>query len=191
MKINIYHPCKPMAITYHFVDTTFGRALVAQCEQGICEILFTEGVDEDAVADLHLRWPDAKIIEECRQNDITQSASAKKTTHETDDTQNTYFDRLALDSSNSLYMRGTPLQIKVWSVLTDIPYGTTVTYSEVANIIGRPKAVRAVASAIASNKIAILIPCHRVIRSDGNISGYRWGCDRKRLIIDWEKSHTK
>jgi AraC family transcriptional regulator of adaptative response/methylated-DNA-[protein]-cysteine methyltransferase len=82
-----------------------------------------------------------------------------------------------------LDVRGTAFQHRVWQALREIPVGSTTTYSEIAERIGMPKAVRAVAGACAANKIAIAIPCHRVMRSDGSLSGYRWGVERKRTLI--------
>ncbi len=83
-------------------------------------------------------------------------------------------------------MRGTAFQQRVWQVLREIPAGTTVSYTDIAQLIGSPKAVRAVASACAANKIAVAIPCHRVVRNDGALSGYRWGIDRKRMLLEME-----
>jgi AraC family transcriptional regulator of adaptative response/methylated-DNA-[protein]-cysteine methyltransferase len=85
-----------------------------------------------------------------------------------------------------LDIRGTAFQQRVWQALREIPLGSTATYSEVARKTGSPKSVRAVAGACAANSIAVVIPCHRVVRSDGNISGYRWGVDRKRTLLDRE-----
>ncbi|MDX1902322.1 MAG: MGMT family protein [Gammaproteobacteria bacterium] len=85
-----------------------------------------------------------------------------------------------------LVLRGTPFQIKVWQALQSIPEGSLCSYQAVADSIHQPKAVRAVASAIAKNNIAFLIPCHRVIRSDGSIGQYRWGSVRKQAMIAWE-----
>ncbi|HPG89330.1 MAG TPA: methylated-DNA--[protein]-cysteine S-methyltransferase, partial [Hyphomicrobium sp.] len=85
-----------------------------------------------------------------------------------------------------LDMRGTAFQHRVWQALRKIPAGTTATYSDIAETIGMPKAVRAVAAACAANKIAVAIPCHRVVRSDGSLSGYRWGVERKRKLLDRE-----
>jgi len=85
-----------------------------------------------------------------------------------------------------LDMRGTAFQHHVWQALREIPVGTTATYGEIAERIGMPKAVRAVAAACAANKIAVAIPCHRVVRNDGALSGYRWGVERKRRLIERE-----
>ncbi len=89
-----------------------------------------------------------------------------------------------------LDVRGTAFQHRVWQALREIPIGTTATYSEIAEKIGMPKAVRAVATACAANKIAVAIPCHRVVRTDGSLSGYRWSVERKRQLIDRE-SHAR
>ena len=85
-----------------------------------------------------------------------------------------------------LDVRGTAFQQRVWQALRAIPVGSTATYSEIAAAIGAPKAVRAVAAACAANKLAVAIPCHRVVRTDRSLSGYRWGVDRKRALLDRE-----
>jgi len=85
-----------------------------------------------------------------------------------------------------LDIRGTAFQQRVWQALTEIPLGTTLSYTELAERIGSPKAVRAVARACATNTIALAIPCHRVVRSDGSLSGYRWGVERKRVLLERE-----
>ena len=87
-----------------------------------------------------------------------------------------------------LDLRGTVFQQRVWQALRDIPAGETVTYSNIARKIGAPKSTRAVAAACAANNIAVAIPCHRVVRNDGSLSGYRWGVERKRILIDREAS---
>jgi AraC family transcriptional regulator of adaptative response/methylated-DNA-[protein]-cysteine methyltransferase len=88
-------------------------------------------------------------------------------------------------------LHGTAFQLQVWRYLQTIPAGSVQSYSEVAEGIGRPKAVRAVASACAANRIALVIPCHRVIRGDGGMGGYRWGLERKRALLDAERSAEK
>lgn len=85
-----------------------------------------------------------------------------------------------------LDVRGTAFQQLVWNALREIPAGVTKTYSEIAHAIGAPKATRAVAGACAANKLAVVIPCHRVVRNDGALSGYRWGVERKRTLIERE-----
>jgi AraC family transcriptional regulator of adaptative response/methylated-DNA-[protein]-cysteine methyltransferase len=92
----------------------------------------------------------------------------------------------ALGIDLPLDVRGTAFQHRVWQALREIPVGSTATYSEIAEKIGMPRAVRAVAAACAANKIAVAIPCHRVVRNDGSLSGYRWGVERKRRLIDRE-----
>ena len=87
-----------------------------------------------------------------------------------------------------LDVRGTAFQQRVWQALRKIPRGSTVSYSEIAKRIGHPRAVRAVAQACASNAIAVAIPCHRVVRIDGSLSGYRWGIERKRALLDRERA---
>ena len=85
-------------------------------------------------------------------------------------------------------MRGSEFQIEIWSELRRIPVGQTISYLQLAYRVGRPRAVRAVATAVAKNRMAFLVPCHRVIRTDGSIGGYRWGTARKAQMLDWEKS---
>jgi AraC family transcriptional regulator, regulatory protein of adaptative response / methylated-DNA-[protein]-cysteine methyltransferase len=92
--------------------------------------------------------------------------------------------RIGLDLP--LDVRGTAFQQRVWQALREIPPGKTVTYTEIARAIGEPKAVRAVAGACASNNLAVAIPCHRVVRNDGSLSGYAWGVERKRALIERE-----
>ena len=85
-----------------------------------------------------------------------------------------------------LDLRGTVFQQRVWQALSQIPLGQTMTYTEIATRIGAPRAVRAVASACAANPLAVAIPCHRVVRTDGNLAGYRWGLERKQALLDIE-----
>jgi len=85
---------------------------------------------------------------------------------------------------------GTPFQRSVWQAVLSIPFATVTTYQKLADSIGRPEAVRAVANAVGANPIAYFIPCHRVVRSDGGLGGYRWGVERKRAILDWERDRV-
>ena len=97
-----------------------------------------------------------------------------------------FIEKPALGLDLPLDVRGTAFQERVWQALRDIPVGSTASYAEIAQCIGAPKAVRAVAQACGANSLAVAIPCHRVVRSDGNLSGYRWGVERKRQLLERE-----
>ncbi len=152
---------------------SLGAILVAASVKGVTAILL--GDDPDALLrDLEDRFPGATLIGGDPAFDALVAGAvglveAPEAGHD-----------LPLD------IRGTAFQRRVWQALRDIPAGTTSTYTEVANCIGQPKAVRAVAAACAANKIALAIPCHRVIRNDGSLSGYRWGVERKRELLTRE-----
>lgn len=149
---------------------SLGAILVAASEKGITAILL--GDDPEAlVHNLEDRFPQAKLIGGDRDFEDTMAKVVGLV-----EAPETGLD-LPLDA------RGTAFQHRVWEALRQIPAGTTATYTEIAQRIGMPKAVRAVAAACAANKIAIAIPCHRVVRNDGSLSGYRWGVERKRTLI--------
>jgi AraC family transcriptional regulator of adaptative response/methylated-DNA-[protein]-cysteine methyltransferase len=149
---------------------SLGSILVASSDKGIVAILL--GDDPEAlVHDLEDRFPKAKLI----GGDPDYEAIMAKVVGLVEAPE-TGLD-LPLD------VRGTAFQHRVWQALREIPAGTTATYTEIAERIGMPKAVRAVAAACAANKLAVAIPCHRVVRNDGSLSGYRWGVDRKRTLI--------
>jgi AraC family transcriptional regulator of adaptative response/methylated-DNA-[protein]-cysteine methyltransferase len=141
----------------------------------VCAILL--GDDPDAlVRDLQDRFPKAQLIGADRDFErlvATVVGFVEAPTQGLD---------LPLD------MRGTAFQQRVWQALRKIPSGSTASYAEIAQRIGQPKAVRAVAQACASNRIAVAIPCHRVVRNDGALSGYRWGVERKRALLEREKA---
>jgi AraC family transcriptional regulator of adaptative response/methylated-DNA-[protein]-cysteine methyltransferase len=154
-------------------DCSLGAILVAASAKGITAILLGDD-PEGLVHDLEDRFPRATLIGgDPAFEDVMGKVVGLV------DAPNSGLD-LPLD------LRGTAFQHRVWEALRTIPAGTTATYSEIAERIGMPKAVRAVASACAANKIAIAIPCHRVVRNDGSLSGYRWGVDRKRVLIERE-----
>jgi O-6-methylguanine DNA methyltransferase len=160
-------------ITFATCECVLGQVLVARGAVGVCAILI--GSDpENLEGDLAARFPGSTLIanEPRLRDDLSKVARFLETPSEGID--------LALD------MRGTPFQRRVWDALRAIPAGTTVTYTELARRIGGPRWTRAVASACAANPIALAIPCHRVIRSDGALSGYRWGVERKRMLLNKE-----
>ena len=155
---------------------SLGSILVAASDKGVCAIFL--GDNPDALArELQDRFPNAQLIgdDKAFEQLVAQVVGLVENPH-----QGVH---LPLD------IRGTAFQQKVWQALTEIPLGQTATYAEIAKRIGKPKAVRAVAGACANNKIAIVIPCHRVIRTDGSLSGYRWGVARKRALLQKEKAH--
>jgi len=154
-------------------ECSLGSILVAASDKGIAAILFGEN-PEALVRDLEDRFPNANLIGGDR---AFEDVMAKVVG---------LVEAPAIGIDLPLDLRGTAFQHRVWQALREIPAGTTATYSEIASRIGMPRAVRAVAAACAANKIAVAIPCHRVVRNDGSLSGYRWGVERKRKLIDRE-----
>ena len=152
---------------------SLGAILVAQSQRGICAILLGDDPDR-LVRDLQDRFPKATMIggDDGFEQLIAQVVG--------------FIEAPALGLHLPLDVRGTAFQERVWQALREIPPGTTVSYAEIAERIGAPKAVRAVAQACGANPIAVAIPCHRVVRRDSNISGYRWGVERKRELLQRE-----
>jgi AraC family transcriptional regulator of adaptative response/methylated-DNA-[protein]-cysteine methyltransferase len=157
-------------IRYAVGQTVRGTVLVGRSRQGICAIFLGENTKE-LYEQLTGAFPDVELIA-ARQSLLGELGQIVG-----------FIDKGIVESAINLDIGGTPLQQKVWQALCGIPAGQTRTYSEIAQHLGLPKAVRAVASACAANVLAIAIPCHRVVRSDGAISGYRWGVDRKRALL--------
>jgi AraC family transcriptional regulator of adaptative response/methylated-DNA-[protein]-cysteine methyltransferase len=155
-------------IVYSVSECSLGPVLVASSAKGVCAVLLgaSPAVFEQ---DLQRRFPDARLVG-------TSVTELHKKVIAFVDAPRASFE-VPLDA------RGTDFQRKVWRALRDIPAGATASYSDIANRIGSPKSVRAVASACAANPIAIAIPCHRVVRTDGGLSGYRWGVERKRALL--------
>jgi AraC family transcriptional regulator of adaptative response/methylated-DNA-[protein]-cysteine methyltransferase len=148
---------------------SLGPLLVAQSNQGICAILMGDDADQ-LVLKVQQRFPQARpVTDDALIAQVARFIESPTT---------------VLDAP--LDMQGSDFQQRVWRALKDIPVGTTVSYTDIAKRIGAPTAVRAVAHACASNKIAVAVPCHRVVRSDGSLSGYAWGAQRKRALLDRE-----
>lgn len=160
-------------ITYNFHSSPFGDLLVANTSKGICHMAFNHQKTK-ALIELKAEFP--KATYELKTNNLQKNALQ-------------FFNR-KFDSIEevSLHLRGTEFQLKVWEALLKIPFGELSTYGKLANQIGNPKASRAVGTAIGSNPIAYLIPCHRVIQSTGVIGGYKWESPRKTAIIGWEQA---
>ena len=160
-------------IRFAVAQCSLGALLVAQSQRGICAILL--GDDPDAlVRDLQDQFPKAQLIG--GDGDFEQLLAQVVG----------FIEAPSLGLYLPLDVRGTAFQQRVWQALRAIPAGETASYAQVAERIGAPKAVRAVAGACASNRLAVAIPCHRVVRSDGALSGYRWGVERKRALLERE-----
>ena len=156
-------------------ECALGSVLVAASPRGVCAVLL--GDDTPALwQDLQRRFPEARLMEGDRAHQSLAEEVARLVA-----APGRSFD-LPLD------VRGTDFQQRVWRTLRLVPAGTTTTYTEIAHRIGSPKAVRAVAGACAANPVAVAIPCHRVVRCDGGISGYRWGVERKRALLQRESA---
>ena len=158
------------AIRYALTHCTLGRCLVAESERGICAILLAD-CDSLLTAELHTLFPQAQLMQD--DADFSARVAEVIATIESPGRPLT----LPLD------LRGTAFQMQVWQALQAIPAGETVSYRAVATAIGKPQAIRAVASACAANRLAIVIPCPRVVRGDGMLSGYRWGAARKAQLL--------
>lgn len=163
-----------LKISYGFQPSPFGECLIAFTSRGVCGIAFAMAGDrEEPLGDLRRRWRQAQLIED------PQGAAALA---------DLIFAGGGSGSGEPLHLllNGTNFQIKVWEALLRIPPGNLTTYEAVAASIGQPKAARAVGQAVGANPIALIIPCHRVIRKMGLLGGYRWGTSRKRAILGWE-----
>lgn len=162
-------------ISYSFLQNPFGDALMASTTKGICYIAL--GIDNSlALADLKKRFPFFAIKHEEKQ--IHKIANA------------TIGNSSPAYSSINVHLIGTAFQLKVWEALSNIPTGILSTYAKIATKIGAPKAQRAVGTAIANNPVAYLIPCHRVIRSTGEMGEYRWGKSLKKTLIQKESKSS-
>ena len=160
-------------IRFAIGECSLGSILVARSERGVCAILL--GDDPDALArELQDRFPQARLI----GGDADFEALVAKVVG--------FVEAPGLGLNLPLDVRGTAFQQRVWQALREIPAGKTASYAEIARRIGAPKAVRAVAQACAANTLAVAIPCHRVVRNDGALSGYRWGVERKSALLQRE-----
>jgi AraC family transcriptional regulator, regulatory protein of adaptative response / methylated-DNA-[protein]-cysteine methyltransferase len=167
-----------MTIHYTIVTSPLGRLLVGATERGVSAVYLGES-DNDLEVALLKEYPRADIQRDRKRLDAWVSR---------------ILDHLRgrephLDLPTDV--QATAFQRRVWEELRQIPYGGTKTYTEVARAIGRPKAIRAVARACATNPTSVVVPCHRVVREDGNLAGYRWGLERKRTLLEKEKARSK
>jgi AraC family transcriptional regulator of adaptative response/methylated-DNA-[protein]-cysteine methyltransferase len=154
-------------------ESSLGLVLVARSGAGLRAVLIGDDRHE-LLRDLRRRFPSAALIDvEAEHDDLADRVVA-------------FVESPTRDLDVRLDLRGTAFQRTVWHALREIPPGSTATYTEVAHRIGMPTSARAVAQACAANALAVIIPCHRVVRSDGALSGYRWGVQRKRILLEKE-----
>jgi AraC family transcriptional regulator of adaptative response/methylated-DNA-[protein]-cysteine methyltransferase len=171
-----------MRIIYTIADCTLGRVLVAATENGVCSVSLGD-LDSELVAALFSEYPNASID----SKDTVISASLNLWLSKVLEHVNGKSARIDLP----LDIQATAFQWRVWEELRRIPLGATRSYQEIAEAIGNPKAVRAVAGACAGNHVALVIPCHRVIREDKKLGGYRWGLERKRKLLERERQSKR
>jgi len=162
-------------IDYALVASPLGRLLVAVTERGVCAVRMGDS-DAELESDLRAEFPSAALA----RDDAGLQETVTKVLHHL--TQNEPHLDLPLD------IRATAFQRQVWERLRAIPYGETVSYGDVAKALGKPGAVRAVGRACATNPVALVIPCHRVVREDKSLGGYRWGLNRKQKLLDLERA---
>lgn len=155
-------------VNYAFADSPAGRAAIAWTERGVCFAEFIRS-EAESLARLRAEFPEAELRRSSFQN----------------------WEEAMAALSGPVDLRGTVFQRMVWSYLRTIPQGETRSYSQVAAALGHPGAARAVASACASNRIAVGIPCHRVVAADGSLAGYRWGLERKRQLLSYENAASR
>ncbi|NEX47662.1 methylated-DNA--[protein]-cysteine S-methyltransferase [Pseudotabrizicola algicola] len=166
-----------LTIRCGWFDSPFGPALVTGTEKGICGIGFAAETGEQAARDDLLgRWPKAHFVED---PDFLRHWALQA-----------FGARHGQNASTPLFLIGAPFQIKVWEALLRIPSGHVTTYSDIATVIGHPKAVRAVGTAVGRNPISLLIPCHRALRKSGALGGYHWGLPVKRAILAHESARA-
>ena len=164
---------KNVEITYGYGFTPFGESLIAFTKRGVSYLGFIDNNKDSVFSRFQEIWAKATLIKD-------------------DKKAQDYLDNIFIEKKKfDLYVKGTNFQINIWKALLNIPNGSITTYQEIANSINKPKAVRAVASAIGSNHIGYLVPCHRVLAKSGAMSGYRWGIERKKILIAYEALKNK
>ncbi|MDX2143159.1 MAG: methylated-DNA--[protein]-cysteine S-methyltransferase [Rhodospirillaceae bacterium] len=165
-----------LEIRYGFHDTPFGRTLVLMTTRGICGLEFIDGDDAEALRNAHAQWPLSAFVEDA-------AATGRVVAH--------MFAGPASKQPLKLLLRGTNFQVQVWSALMRVPPAAIVSYHDVARAIGNPKATRAVGTALASNPVAVLVPCHRVLRATGLFKNYKWTPTRRHALLAWEAARNE
>jgi AraC family transcriptional regulator of adaptative response/methylated-DNA-[protein]-cysteine methyltransferase len=163
-----------LVIRYGFHRSPFGTALVMATDRGLAGLAFSDSGEEAAcLEDMTCRWPNAQYVE-----DDQATASYAERIFEPGNWTS--------DQPLRVVLIGTDFQVRVWESLLRIPFGKAITYSDIAKDIGQPTAMRAVGAAIGRNPISFVVPCHRALGKNGDLTGYHWGLTRKRAILGWE-----
>lgn len=166
---------KQLAINYEFAHTPFGEMLLASTAKGLCYLAFVTNTPEAVLDELKQIFPKAlytKQPDEYQQRALAVVLGQGKE------------NRVPI----VLHLKGTDFQFEVWQELLEVPFGGLTTYGAIAAKLNRPKACRAVGTAVGDNPVSVLIPCHRVLRSSGALGGYHWGLERKMALLEWEKN---
>ena len=171
-----------LEITYGFHASPFGEALLMATDRGVCGIAFinedAQQTRAEALTDMTRRWPRARFVE----------APARTAPH----VQRVFEPhQWQADKPVRLVLIGTDFEVKVWEALLRIPMGRAVSYADIARHLGQPTASRAVGTAVGRNPISFVVPCHRVMRGNGQLAGYHWGLTRKRALIGWETGRVR
>jgi AraC family transcriptional regulator of adaptative response/methylated-DNA-[protein]-cysteine methyltransferase len=163
-----------LTVTYGFHPSPFGAALVMATERGLCGLAFAdEGEDAAALDDMRRRWPNARYVEDqARTGQLARRIFEPSQWRE--------------ETPLRVVLIGTDFEVRVWQTLLRIPLGRAATYSDVAKKVCSERAARAVGAAVGRNPISFVVPCHRVIGKNGNLTGYHWGLTRKRAMLGWE-----
>ena len=180
-----YEACTPGAfknggegvdIQWAIIHSCFGKVLIGETKTGICKVSFIDK-EKDAFLDLQIAYPNANFIQELGKNGVLLKQ---------------YFEDWTVPKTKiNLHFKGTPFQLQVWKALLQIPSAQLVSYQDIGNKIGKPKAVRAIGTAIGKNPIAYLIPCHRVIKNNATMGNYHWTPERKVIINAFEQAQLK
>ena len=173
---------RDVTITYATAESPVGAMMIGATDRGLCFVQFGNS-EEQLLAELRREYPAAEV--ELMRKPFSPEFQAWMAA------LSRHLAGKQADLTLPLDIRATAFQMRVWNYLQSIPYGEVQSYGEVAKGIGQPAATRAVARACASNRVALVIPCHRVIRGTGELGGYRWGLERKRVLIDRERGLTK
>ena len=160
-----------LPIFYSFADGPFARLCMASTEKGLCSVSLVMGTDAQSLDELQKKFPGATFVGLFKP----EHADFLKT-----------LENKSVDLH--FHLMGTPFQLDVWKALLNIPFGGTTTYGALAAEIGRPKAFRAVGSAVGDNPIFFAVPCHRVLPASGGVGNYYWGPEIKKALLDWEKA---